>query len=447
MLQTLLSQLRHPELWSSALEVATINLMLSGDNVVAITLAARELPPRQRRWGVTLGAGAAVILTVLLAAVASILMEIPYLKFVGGLALLYVAYKLATNEPSAEATLFRPDGVLRAARVIAVATLVMSLDNVLAIAAAAHGNTAAIALGLGVSIPFAIFGANLLSALLNRFPALLLVGAGLLGWIAGGLIAEDAAATTIIASLFGPVMARELDAAIPPAAALFVIVPHSGRWLRSRWELTTTLASWLRRHPGLNGPRRLADTPHDQGDPERRSVLGDPESMQTPPELVAEPGDNTVTVSHRVDAPRERVFEAWTEPEHIERWLGLEDFSPSVFESDLKVGGKWRLVFRAPDGRFQAVHGEYLEIRAPERIVQAVYYDAAPHIEAVETLHFDETGREKTILTSTTEHQSVENRDWHLASGAEDGAAQVLDRLTRYLEDEQSRKSLSQHGR
>ncbi len=163
--------------------------------------------------------------------------------------------------------------------------------------------------------------------------------------------------------------------------------------------------------------------------------------------VVAEPGDKSVTVSHELNAPRQQVFEAWTRPQRIGRWLALEGFATSVCESDFRVGGKWRLVLQAPDGRFQALRGEYLEIRAPERLVQAVHYDAAPHIEAVETLHFDEADPEKTILTSTTTHQSTENRDWHLASGAEDGAAQVLDRLMRYLDDDQTRNDISQYGR
>ncbi len=438
MIQTLLSQLRHPELWPSVLEVATINLMLSGDNVVAITLAARELPERQRRWGVTLGAGAAVVLTVLFASVVSLLMRIPYLKLLGGVALLYVAYSLATSRSPSAGVVVTPDGVWRAARAIAIATLVMSLDNVIAIAAAAHGNMAAIAIGLGLSIPVAVFGATLLGALLGRFPALLLAGGALLGWIAGSLIAEDPA-TTLVARLFGPVTAHEVDLAMAPAAALIVVLPHSGRWLTNRWDLTARLASWLGR-PSFDGTPDFAGA--GLSDPARN---GDARPTQATPNVVAEPGEKTVMVSQAFEASRARVFEAWTTPQSIARWLALEGFVTSVCESDFKIGGKWRLVLQGPDGRIQALRGEYLDICAPERLVQAVRYDAAPHITAIETLNFQEAGPDKTILTSTTAHDTAENRDWCLASGATDGAARVIDRLTRYLDRDES--NVSQSGR
>ncbi len=173
------------------LQIIWINVLLSGDNAVVIALACRSLPPRQRRVGVMLGAGVAVLLRIIFTLAVVELMEIPYLKLVGGLLLFWIAVKLLLDETD-EASVKESDTIWNAVRTVAIADMVMSLDNVIAIAAAAKGSTALIVFGLGLSVPLIIFGATLIITLLQRYPALVWAGAGLLGWVAGSLIVADA---------------------------------------------------------------------------------------------------------------------------------------------------------------------------------------------------------------------------------------------------------------
>lgn len=173
------------------LKIIWINILLSGDNAVVIALACRSLPPHQRRLGVILGAGAAVLLRVVFTVGMQHVLGIPYLKVVGGLLLLWIAVKLLTGEEADEGTVKDSDNLWGAVRTVAIADMVMSLDNVLAIAAAARGQTGLIVFGLAVSIPMIVAGATLILALLTRFPILVWAGAALLGWVAGELIIED----------------------------------------------------------------------------------------------------------------------------------------------------------------------------------------------------------------------------------------------------------------
>ncbi|MGH6842006.1 MAG: TerC family protein [Methylocella sp.] len=172
------------------LRIIWINIILSGDNAVVIALACRSLPKRQRRWGVILGAGAAVVLRVIFTVFIVELLELPFVKIVGGLLLLWIGIKLAAEEEP-EKEIKSANTVWSAMRTVAVADAVMSLDNVVAIAAAAKGSMLLIVLGLGLSIPLLVFGSTLVLALLNRFPILVWAGVGLLGWIAGDLIGSD----------------------------------------------------------------------------------------------------------------------------------------------------------------------------------------------------------------------------------------------------------------
>lgn len=172
------------------LQIIWINVLLSGDNAVVIALACRSLPQNQRRIGVMLGAAVAVGLRILFTLVVVRLMEVPYLKLIGGLLLLWIAVKLLLDETD-EASVKESDTIWNAVRVVAVADMVMSLDNVIAIAAAAKGSMALIIFGLGLSVPLIVFGATLIITLLQRFPALVWAGAGLLGWVAGSLIVSD----------------------------------------------------------------------------------------------------------------------------------------------------------------------------------------------------------------------------------------------------------------
>jgi YjbE family integral membrane protein len=183
----------HPQFWASVVEIIWINILLSGDNALVIALACRALPPRQRLAGMVFGTLAAVLLRLAFASVVSQLMVIPYLKIAGGVALLWIATKLLVNDTNGNDTVTSPShSLLDAVKAIAVADVVMSLDNVIAVVAAADGNFALIVFGLGMSIPVIVAGATIIMAVLNRVPAIAWAGAALLGWIAGDVIATDA---------------------------------------------------------------------------------------------------------------------------------------------------------------------------------------------------------------------------------------------------------------
>src|SRR5471030_2107672 len=169
-----------------------INILLSGDNAVVIALAVREPPRKERFWGMVVGAGAAAILLIVFTGIIATLMQFPYLKLAGGLALFWVAIRLVAPQPhDAEGTTEAVNDLWRAVRVVVVANIVMSLDNVIAVAAAAKGNYLLLGLGLAVSIPVVIAGSALFLAIIERFPIVVWGGGALLGWIAGGLLPDD----------------------------------------------------------------------------------------------------------------------------------------------------------------------------------------------------------------------------------------------------------------
>ena len=173
------------------LKIIWINILLSGDNAIVIAMACRALPPRQRFWGIILGAGAAVLLRVIFTVALQYVLELPWLKLIGGVLLFWIAVKLLTQDEADETDIESSDNLWGAVRTVAIADVVMSLDNVLAIAAAAKGNTGLIIFGLAISIPLIVAGATLIMSLLTRFPVLVWAGAALLGWIAGELIVSD----------------------------------------------------------------------------------------------------------------------------------------------------------------------------------------------------------------------------------------------------------------
>lgn len=182
-----------PVFWTSLLQIIWIDLLLSGDNAIVIAMAVRSLPEKQRKVGIWLGCGAAVGLRILFAVVVSYLLNIPFLKVVGALLLLWIAIKLAKGEEESHSEIEASDNLWRAVRTIAIADAVMSLDNVLAIAAAARGHFELFVFGLLLTVPLIIFGANVLSKVLERFPILVWFGAALLGWIAGEMLISDIA--------------------------------------------------------------------------------------------------------------------------------------------------------------------------------------------------------------------------------------------------------------
>lgn len=177
--------------WKETLEIIWINILLSGDNAILIALACQRLEPAQRRWGVLLGASGGVVLRIAFTALVVELMALPFLKIVGALLLLLVAVKLLVDET--EHTHEAKPDLWGAVLSIVAADAVMSLDNVLAIAAVAKGSLMLIGFGLAVSVPIVMFGAGALMQVLDRFPLLVWAGAGLLGWVAGDMAASDPA--------------------------------------------------------------------------------------------------------------------------------------------------------------------------------------------------------------------------------------------------------------
>ena len=219
-MDALLSEVMRPAFWLAALQIMGINILLSGDNAVVIALAVRALPPKERFWGMVLGAGAAAVLLIIFTGIVATLMKLPYLKLAGGLALFWVAIKLVSPQPhDAEDTPEAVEDLWRAVRVVVVANIVMSLDNVIAVAAAAKGNYVLLGLGLAVSIPVVIAGSALFLAIIERFPIVVWGGGALLGWIAGGLLPED----PVIAEHFSEATADTLEVICGIVGAIIVV--------------------------------------------------------------------------------------------------------------------------------------------------------------------------------------------------------------------------------
>jgi YjbE family integral membrane protein len=245
----LANEITHPAFWLAAVQIMGINILLSGDNAVVIAMACRALPPKERFWGMVMGAGVAAILLIVFTGIVATLMELPYLKLVGGVALFWVAINLvAPQDHDSEDTPEAAQDLWRAVRVVVIANLVMSLDNVIAVAAAAKGNYFLLALGLAVSIPVVIAGSALFLKLLERFPIVIWLGGALLGSIAGGLIPEDPAVQKYLASaatvvidgsytFFGGANPIKWEFEIEPMGMLFsligaVIVVLAGVYMR-----------------------------------------------------------------------------------------------------------------------------------------------------------------------------------------------------------------------
>jgi YjbE family integral membrane protein len=185
--------LQTADFWIGLLKIIWINIILSGDNAVVIALAARSLPPEQQRKAIIFGSGAAVVLRIGLTVVAVKLLQLSYLQVLGGLLLLWIGVQLLGEEESGEGEAKEVGSMMAAVRTILIADLVMSLDNVIAVAAAAKGSTTLLILGLAISIPLVIFGSTLMIKLMERFPIIVVMGAALIGWVGGETIASDVA--------------------------------------------------------------------------------------------------------------------------------------------------------------------------------------------------------------------------------------------------------------
>jgi YjbE family integral membrane protein len=207
--------------WLAVGKIIWINVLLSGDNALVIAMACRGLAPRQRLWGMVIGAGIAVVLLIAFTGIVAKLMVLPYLKLVGGIALFIIAAKLLVPEEEGD-DVTAGTSLWHAIRIVVIADIVMSLDNVIAVAAAANGQMSLLILGLAVSIPMIIAGAALIMMVLDRFPILVWLGATLLGWIAGDVIASDPAVQPLLKRLLDGQIALNLDA----TSAVFGVSPH-----------------------------------------------------------------------------------------------------------------------------------------------------------------------------------------------------------------------------
>ena len=217
------------QFWVGLGQIILINIVLSGDNAVVIALAARSLPPRQQKLAVFWGAGAAVLMRIVLTVVAVELLRYPYLKLVGALLLFWIAVKLLMPEDGGGDDVESSDNLWAAIKTILIADLVMSLDNVIAVAAAAKGSLLLLILGLAISIPLVVFGATILMKLMERWPIIITIGAGLLGWVAGEMMVTDPSIKDWV-----DVSAAYLHWVAPATGVVFVVVV--GKWLAARAE-------------------------------------------------------------------------------------------------------------------------------------------------------------------------------------------------------------------
>jgi len=187
-----MSFLASPEFWVALMQIILINIVLSGDNAVVIALACRELPPQQQKKAIVFGSVGAIVLRVVLTFFAVYLLTLPYLKLIGAALLLWIGVGLLKGEDDG-AELSGNSNLAAAIKTIIVADLVMSLDNVIGVAAAAKGNVPLLVIGLVISIPLIIYGSTLILKLMARFPVIITIGAGLLGWVAGEMALSDPA--------------------------------------------------------------------------------------------------------------------------------------------------------------------------------------------------------------------------------------------------------------
>ena len=227
--------------WIGLLKIIGVNIILSGDNAVVIALAARSLPQKQQKQAIIWGSAAAIVMRVILTLFAVALLQLPWLKLVGSLLLFWIGVKLLIPEDGDE-DIAASDQLLSAIKTILIADLVMSLDNVIAVAAAAAGNITLLILGLAISIPLVIFGATLLLKLMERFPVIITIGAALIGWVAGEMLVTDLALEGLLTGWgatyrenkpYVGTMSLELIA----GAVGIVIVVVLGKWFAKRQEI------------------------------------------------------------------------------------------------------------------------------------------------------------------------------------------------------------------
>ena len=228
--------LQTADFWIGLFNIILINILLSGDNAVVIALAARTLPPKERKLAILYGSGGAVILRILLTVVAAKLLELPFLQIIGGLLLLWIGVQLLAEDDDGEEGEAKEHSSLRSAMfTILVADLVMSLDNVIGVAAAAKGSMILLVLGLAISIPLIVFSSNIMMSLMARFPVIITLGAALIGWVSGEAVIHDTAIHDWVQET--PV----LNYAVPALCAAFVVIV--GKYLQRKSSSEDNLAS------------------------------------------------------------------------------------------------------------------------------------------------------------------------------------------------------------
>jgi YjbE family integral membrane protein len=213
-----------PQFWVGLGQIIVVNIILSGDNAVVIALAARSLPEAQRKLAVLWGSVAAIVMRVILTIVAVEMLRLPYLKMIGSVLLFWIALQLLQPEEDDGHGLEGHDNLLAAIRTILLADLVMSLDNVIAVAAAANGDNLLLILGLGISIPLVIFGSTVILKLMDRYPLIITLGAALLGYVSGEMLVTDPA--------LGVAESGWQHSLIPLIGAAAVVA--AGKWLAQR---------------------------------------------------------------------------------------------------------------------------------------------------------------------------------------------------------------------
>ena len=221
-----------PLFWTALLKIIGVNIILSGDNAVVIALAARSLPEQQQRKAIFWGSGAAILMRIVLTMFAVALLELPWLKLIGAVLLLWIGIKLLTDEGEGEGGVKSHDTLVAAIKTILIADLVMSVDNVIAVAAAAKSDTLLLIIGLGISIPLIIYASTLLIKVMERFPIVITIGAALIGWVAGEMAWNEAVINSFT-SQYPPWF--EYLAALVGA----VVVIAVGKWLAGRSAATS----------------------------------------------------------------------------------------------------------------------------------------------------------------------------------------------------------------
>jgi YjbE family integral membrane protein len=237
----MMEMLGSPEFWIGLAKIIGVNVVLSGDNAVVIALAARSLPAHQQKKAIFWGAGAAIVMRIVLTIFAVQLLTLPWLKLVGSLLLFWIGVKLLVEEEGGD-DIESSDNLMAAIKTILIADLVMSLDNVIAVAAAAGGSMTLLILGLGISIPLVIFGATLLLNLMERYPIIITIGAALIGMVAGEMLVTDIALKGWQAAMgmtFGEdgkprIGGLSLELMAGAVGAVFVVA--YGKWLSGRAE-------------------------------------------------------------------------------------------------------------------------------------------------------------------------------------------------------------------